>query len=77
MNKELKKEIKDKNNLWLIGKNSKWCDPKLKNLYIKKKLLVHKNIQKAVKEYKKSIAYKFKYNPKLVYSYINEKRSVK
>ncbi len=77
MTPELKNKIKYKNNMWLINKSLKWTNEVKSREYKRLKIEVRKCIKDNVKNFEQNIAGKFKSNPKLLYKYINEKRSVR
>jgi hypothetical protein len=77
MTAELKNKIKYKNKMWLVNKSLNWIDEEKSREYKRLKIEVRNSIKENVKNFEQEIAGKFKSNPKLLYKYINDKRSVK
>jgi Reverse transcriptase (RNA-dependent DNA polymerase)/Endonuclease-reverse transcriptase len=77
MTQEIKRQIKRKNQLWVINRNSKWSQESLQQEYKKCKYEVSKLITRRIKEYEQSIASKAKSDPKLLYQYLNNKTGIK
>ncbi|XP_047144807.2 uncharacterized protein LOC124818279 [Hydra vulgaris] len=74
---ELKHKIRTKNNIWLANKRNGWNEESTKVQYNKLKTRIKNDIKNNIKQFESTLASKFKSNPKLLYKYINEKKSVK
>ncbi|XP_065683334.1 uncharacterized protein LOC136096110 [Hydra vulgaris] len=74
---ELKHKIRTKNNIWLANKRNGWNEESTKIQYNKLKIRIKNDIKNNIKQFESTLASKLKSNPKLLYKYINEKKSVK
>ncbi|XP_065684273.1 uncharacterized protein LOC136096666 [Hydra vulgaris] len=74
---ELKHKVRTKNNIWLANKRNGWNEESTKIQYNKLKIRIKNDIKNNIKQFESTLASKFKSNPKLLYKYINEKKSVK
>ena len=75
MNYELKSKIKRKNKMWIVNKSMNWTEPSKIAEYNKLKIEVKHDIKSSVRAFECNIANNFKSQPKLLYKYINEKRT--
>jgi hypothetical protein len=74
---DLKTKIKAKNKMWRANKQNDWNNEPSKAEYNKLKIKIKNDVKNNIKQHVSNIASKFKTNPKLLYNYINEKKSVK
>ena len=71
----MKSNMRKRLNLWHANKRSKWEDLRLVKEYKRLKGVCESEVKNAVKDYEKNIANNAKKNPKMVYTYMNSKKS--
>ena len=73
----MKSNLRKNINLWHVNQRTKWKIPCLTQEYVKLKLDFANEVKAAVKKCEKNIAKNAKKNPKMVYSYVNSKNTVR
>ena len=77
LSKEIRRKIRTKNNLWRSNRRNKWSNNEMKREYTNLKHQLKREVINAKHEFEESLIERSKKNPKLVYSYIKKRQTVK